>query len=127
MTSYDYEMNMPVDPHIIDNPHILDGMRDHAADHFAQHPAQQHLQQYAVHQQYHDEGLPQIYQSHDPSLDAAGYMNHSMHDVHAGVPPGQQHDRDHGHEYGDDGVVEDAQLQEQLRQDMGQQYRHAGS
>lgn len=113
MSTYDYEMHMPVDPQ------IMDGMRQFTGHSGAQHQAQHHLHQYSVPQPYDSNGLPQAYAQHSGDLDPTAYMDHGLHGVHSGVQPmHHSHTGGGGHDYSG-GDIDD----EQLRHDMGQQYR----
>jgi len=99
MGTYDYHMQMPVDPQ------IMDGIRQHAEGDYEENPTQHQLHQYAT-------------QGHYDLHDYSAHNEYAMHQVQPG-------DDAHG-QYGGHGM-DDAQLQEQLRQDMGQQYQHQGS
>ena len=99
MGSYDYHMQMPVDPQ------IMEGMRQHAGADYGENPAQHQLHQYAAQAQY----------------DMHDYSAHNEFAMHQAAAGGDAHGQ-----YGAHGL-DDAQLQEQLRHDMGQQYQHQGA
>jgi len=104
MQAYGYHMQMPVDPQ------IMDGIRQHAVNdqHFADHAVAQHqMHAYAAPQQHYN------MQAYDATM---GHHDYGMHNPHVAAGTDPQAYVDHG--------VDDAQLQEQLRRDMGAQYRH---
>lgn len=104
MQAYGYHMQMPVDPQ------IMDGIRQHAVNdqHFADHAVAQHqMHAYAAPQQHYN------MQAYDATM---GHHDYGMHNPHVTGGTDPQAYVDHG--------VDDAQLQEQLRRDMGAQYRH---
>ena len=109
MGVYNYEMHMPVDPQ------IMDGLRQHASvDDFERHPAQQHMHQYQVH------GMPRHYPQGGDSIDPGNYQEMQAETRN----PHDDQDGNSDSGYRPSTNADDEQLQEQLRQDMAQQYRH---